>query len=235
MKTSKRYVKFLSLIFILKCLSKFNLIRILKRDDKLHSFRRLEDCSKKQVKCDGAIEFLHLCQNFELTPTFANVDQTKSNKWPKSSQEFIANVIKEELGSKFKQKAALKDEINAMYDEIRQKYSLLQYMCIVRTMVNLRKKHYETVMAKHANKITRLLNKDQDVYKHIQNISSHKLSFFQKLVLCQGLKFSLPQRISAIDVQASFEKLYWKLERTLSDDKKELTAATLRSIALNYI
>lgn len=29
--------------------------------------------------------------------------------------------------------------------------------------------------------------------------------------------------------------MYWKLERTLSDDKKELTAATLRSIALNYI
>ena len=29
MKTSKRCVKFISLIFILKCLSKFNLIRIL--------------------------------------------------------------------------------------------------------------------------------------------------------------------------------------------------------------
>ena len=29
--------------------------------------------------------------------------------------------------------------------------------------------------------------------------------------------------------------MYWKLERTLADDKKELTAATLRSIALNYI
>ncbi|XP_022804616.1 uncharacterized protein LOC111341856 [Stylophora pistillata] len=51
----------------------------------------------------------------------------------------------------------------------------------------------------------------------------------------QGLKFSLPQRISAIEIKASFEKLYWKLERTLADDKKELTAATLRSIALNYI
>ena len=49
------------------------------------------------------------------------------------------------------------------------------------------------------------------------------------------LKFSLPQRISAIDIQASFEKFYWRLDRTLADDKKELTAATLRSIALNYI
>ena len=28
---------------------------------------------------------------------------------------------------------------------------------------------------------------------------------------------------------------YWKLEPSLSDDKKDLAAATLRSIALNYI
>ena len=38
-----------------------------------------------------------------------------------------------------------------------------------------------------------------------------------------------------MDVQASFEKAYWKLEPTLPDDKKELATATLRSIALNYI
>ena len=40
MTTSKRYVKFLLLIFILKCLSKFNLIRILdQRNLKTRAFR----------------------------------------------------------------------------------------------------------------------------------------------------------------------------------------------------
>ena len=38
-----------------------------------------------------------------------------------------------------------------------------------------------------------------------------------------------------MEVQANFGKAYWKLESTLCDDKKELAAATLRSIALNYI
>ena len=38
-----------------------------------------------------------------------------------------------------------------------------------------------------------------------------------------------------MDIQAAFEKAYWKLEPTLPDDKKDLAAATLRSIALNYI
>ena len=88
----------------------------------------------------------------------------------------------------------------------------------------------------HTSKITRLLNRDIDVDEHIQNISSYHLTFFDKLVLCRGLKFSIPQpRISAMDIQAAFEKAYWKLESTLPDDKKDLAAATLRSIALNYI
>ena len=80
------------------------------------------------------------------------------------------------------------------------------------------------------------MRREVDVDEHIQNISSYDLSFFQKLVLCRGLKFATPQRhISAMDVQANFEKAYRKLEPTLPDDKKELATATLRSIALNYI
>ena len=43
-------------------------------------------------------------------------------------------------------------------------------------------------------------------------------------------------RVSPIDVLASFEKAYWKIEPLLEDpDKKELASSTLRSIALNYI
>ena len=63
---------------------------------------------------------------------------------------------------------------------------------------------------------------------------TYRLSFFQKLVLCRGLNFALPQRISPREIQATFEKAYWKLEPKLSSDYKELAAATLRSIALNY-
>ena len=82
----------------------------------------------------------------------------------------------------------------------------------------------------------RLLYKETDVDEHIHNISSYELSFFQKLVLCWGLKFAFPQRVSPIEVKASFEKAYWSLESHLeSDDLKELAAATLRSVALNYI
>ena len=94
---------------------------------------------------------------------------------------------------------------------------------------------YEDVMTSHTSKIARLINKEFDVDEHITNISSYRLSFFEKLVLCRGLKFSIAQPVPARDVKASFEKAYWRLEPTLPEDKKELAAATLRSIALNYI
>ena len=75
-----------------------------------------------------------------------------------------------------------------------------------------------------------------DVNEHINNISSYNLTFFDKLVRCRSLQFSIPQpRISAIDIKALFEKAYWKMEPMLADDKKELAAGALRSIALNYI
>ena len=91
-------------------------------------------------------------------------------------------------------------------------------------------------MNDHISKIATMLRRDVDVDEHIQNISSHQLTFFQKLVLCRGLKFAIPQpQISAMEVKANFEKAYWQLEPTICNDKKDLTAATLRSIALNYI
>jgi len=89
-------------------------------------------------------------------------------------------------------------------------------------------------MNRHVNKISRLLHKNVDVDRHIVNISSYKLSFFEKLVLCRGLKFAFPRKVSSIEIKASFERAYWKLEPTLPPGLKDLTSATLRSVALNY-
>ena len=101
-------------------------------------------------------------------------------------------------------------------------------------IVTLRNEQYQQLMSGHTKKISRLLAADTNIDEHIMNISSYRLSFFQKLVFCQGLNFSLPQRISSREILATFEKAYWKLEPKLSSDDKELAAATLRSITLNY-
>ena len=89
----------------------------------------------------------------------------------------------------------------------------------------------------HTKKISRLLSSNVDIEEHIKNLSSYKLSFFNELALyrTRGLDFALPQSVSPMKIQATFEKANWKLEPKLSDENKELTAATLRSIGLNYI
>ena len=147
------------------------------------------------------------------------------------------NVISEELKEKLKQSASsMKHEINSIQDEIRRSCNSFRYASTLRTMVNLRNKDYQEVMSNHTKKIARLLYKETDVDEHIQNISSYDLSFSQKLVLCRGLKFAFPERVSSIIVKASFEKAYWSLEPHLgNDDLKELAVATLRFVALNYL
>ena len=122
-----------------------------------------------------------------------------------------------------------------------QKFSEMEVTAIwkitfLRTMLNLRKNYYQEVMNVRTKKIARLLYKETDVDKHIRNISSYELSFFQKLVLCRGLKFTIPKYASPNDVKASSEKAHWSLEPHWDDDNlKELSATTPRSVALNYM
>ena len=109
------------------------------------------------------------------------------------------------------------------------------FIFVLKTMVTLRNEQYQQQMSVHTKKISRLLTTYTNIDEHIENISSFKLSFFQKLVFCRGLNFALPQRISSREIHAAFEKAYWELEPKLNDSgAKELAAATLRSIALNY-
>ena len=116
--------------------------------------------------------------------TFAKVDETKSCKWQYSSEGYSSNVLAEELRSKVKQVPMLKNEINAIYAEIRETCSLLRYLLILRTG--------------HVGKTSKLVYKKFDVEEYINNISSYQHSFFQKLVLCLGLNFAIPQAVTAI-------------------------------------
>ena len=143
--------------------------------------------------------------------------------------------LEEELRSKLTQLKHLREEVQNAYKDVREECSLLRFVTIVRTLSILRNNQYIEMMKCHVNKISRLISKKFDVNEHI-NMSSYRLSFFEKLILCRRLKFSLPQKVSPIEIQASFEKTYWRIEPLLKDaDEKERASSTLRSIALNYI
>jgi hypothetical protein len=213
------------------------LIKILRRDnqEQLQLFRGLEQSSKKLINSRCGVEFLELCQSFALTPTFAKVSNPKATRWKKSAKDFEETVVKEEILHKKTQIKMHRKEVIDIYEEIKKKYSTLRYICILRVMNMLNKDLYQRVMTIHTRKISRMLSRATNVDEHIKNISSFKLAFFQKLVLCRGLNFALPRPVSAKDMQASIESAHRTFEHNLDEDKKELTVATLRSIAVNYI
>ena len=67
-------------------------MKILKRDDQLHYFRRLEQRGKRLVECECIIESLRLCKSFDLTPTFARVDKSRLTKCKHSPLGFQKNL-----------------------------------------------------------------------------------------------------------------------------------------------
>ena len=171
------------------------------------------------------MEFIQLCQSFDLTLTFAKVTSTKSEKWTESAKIYERNVIAEELNEKRKQLSIQKEEVNRIFNEIRRSCSTLRYICILKSDVGNNNQMYNRTMKVHTNKISRILSREMDVDEHIQNISSYRL-------FCNTTRIT---RINEKEVLASFERTYRVLESNLVEEKKELTAATLRSIALNYI
>jgi len=82
-------------------------------------------------------------------------------------------------------------------------------------MTTLHRKFQQEIISTHTRKIARLLYRETDIKEHI---TSYELSFFQKLVLCRGLKFALPQKVSPVNVMATFEKAYWNIESHLASD-----------------
>ena len=130
----------------------------------------------------------------------------------------------------------LKEDFTTNLRCLRETCSVFKCVVIIKILRSLQRTQFQELIKCHTKKLSRLISKDIDIDEHINNISSCHLSFFEKLILCRVLKFSLPQHCSSRDIQASFEKAFWRLDPLIKDPrKKELASATLRSIPLNYI
>jgi hypothetical protein len=109
--SKRRLINVISLSFVSKLFSKKFLIKSLKRDNQLQLFRRLERSSEKLINTKCALEFIQLCQNFDLTPTFAKVECSKAEKWKQSAKKYEQNVIAEELSEKKRLMREQKNEV----------------------------------------------------------------------------------------------------------------------------
>ena len=140
------------------------------------------------------------------------------------------------MKEKLSQLKQLKEDFTNSLHDVRETCSTFKVVVIIKILRSLQRTQFQELMKCHTKKLSRLISKDTDIDEYINNISSCRLSFFEKLILCRGLKFSLPQHCSSKDIQASFEKAFLKLDPLILDpNKKDLASATLRLIALHYI
>ena len=78
----------------------------------------------------------------------------------------------------------LREEVQNAYKDVREGCSLLRFVTIMLALSILHNNQYIEMMKGHVNKISRLISKKFDVNEHINSMSSYRLSFFEKLILC---------------------------------------------------
>ena len=64
----------------------------------------------------------------------------------------------------------------------------------------LRRKVFQQNHESHGNTLT------PNVDKNINELSSYRLSLSEKLVICKGWKFSLPQKVSPVEIQQALRR-----------------------------
>jgi hypothetical protein len=88
------------------------------------------------------LEFIQLCQSFDLTPKFAKVESSKAEKWKQSAKKYEQNVIAEELSEKKRLMREQKNEVSDIFAEIRENYSTLRYITILQAIAKSNNKVY---------------------------------------------------------------------------------------------
>ena len=134
-----------------------------KRHNQVHLFRRLEKCTKRLVKCEGSIAFLRLCINFDVVPTFAQVERRKARKWRKSADNYQREVLVEELRSKQSHLLHLKGVVHKAHKALREECSTLRYVAATHVLSASCNDLYKDLMRTHSSKICRLISKKFDV------------------------------------------------------------------------
>ena len=191
--SKRRSMGLLSLLFVSKLFSGKLLIKCLKRDNQLQLFRWLERSSEKLINAKCALEFIQLCQSFDLTPTFAKVESSKAEKWKQSAKKYEQDVIAEELSEKKRLISNQKNEVSDIFAEIRKKCNTLRYISVSHTTVESNNKAYDRIMKVHTKKLSRMVSLELNVNEHIQNISSHhlfpKVSVMPWTAICSSLSY----------------------------------------------
>ena len=108
-----------------------------------------------------------------------------------------------------------------LFVEARCQFSIVSYVSEVKCISTFKADEYTSSQNNHSRKLINFLAA-RSINRYIDNRSSHVLDLSEKLLLCRGLAFALPQSCNNSDIRVSFDKLAFQVSREIDDQSKQL-------------
>ena len=192
----------------------------------------------KYVRATEEIRFLRNCLDQRVTPSdiWRRVRKSKPRNPGDIERAFIRDEIEknedvlDEVKRKYRQKLSSASLRLSFVDRIR--FCKLVNQTSARLLDRTRTKKEKTLYWL----VKTQLGLSQVDHSVITNLSSVDLTDVQKNVLCRGLNYGIPPKVSPELIKAEFELCWQQLqdEPASTDERKEETKSTLSSLARRY-
>ena len=222
------FISFWLCLFIIKLYSQKNIFKYIKKKhgkDIYNIIRSFENLKTKYEKTKLDIQYIKLCKQERLLPTFATIKlsiQTKNNKL----KERIGRIIMEhELERKHHEKKQLKKEIKSISIQLKMPLSMIIYSVLLNKInIDIRSR-MKVIKLRHNKKICNLRKKhgiDKLSYNKIpkniiHNFSTYDLTKDEIQALSYGLDQHVPSNPERYKINTDFEYFYQNILNDISD------------------
>ena len=209
-------------------------------------FRQYERTKFKLEKAKLDISFLQECDNSKVYPKFLQFKVSASRlRCSSAYKQCQSRLLRAELRSKFLRVRKMSQYFDDLKQQLRSTVSWLDFHHLTVTVDRLQSKPLMRASDVQKSKLLRLRllqntvgTSQLDPDKLIFNFSSRQLSQDEKLVLCNGLNYSLPpRRLGYANYLCPFEKLFRDIKLLPVVDMSTIsrTKARLQDVALTAI
>ena len=159
--------------------------------------RKCEKLDYKIRKLSIDIEFLNICLNHDLGPTFLKYKMSSKRLQTSDAYKISQRVfIQQEITFKTLEIEKVREQLEKMKDDLRTVVSFFDWSHVANTFAESNIKTIKRVKGVQDYKIAELLGSTltHDPKEVVYNFPSYVLSETEKALLCKGLNFAIPPK-----------------------------------------
>ena len=233
--------KFVFLSVLYNFASTSNLFKYLKRRYGHQLVKDLNYVIRLKGKCvrsKAGIGFLQDCLHYHVTPS--NIKERVLKAKPKHAAGIERAFLRDELEKRRDFFKVVSNEYPLKLHKVCAQLSCMDQLRACKLLNRTTERLQEQVTTKNGKTLKYLIRNQigEGVLRHsvIFNLANIELTDIEKDVLCRGLNFGVPPRLSQEMIAAEFELCWQQLERTTGalEQRKEECKATLAHLSHQY-